>query len=62
MGKGVGGDARKKKVTYPSVFGLAASKEIQKTLITQAIHSLQSLDQKADPLRSIATYIIERKK
>jgi geranylgeranyl diphosphate synthase type II len=62
MGKGVGGDARKKKVTYPSVHGLGTSKRIQEQTIDQAIHSLEAFDSKADPLRAIATYIIERKK
>jgi geranylgeranyl diphosphate synthase, type II len=62
MGKGVGGDARKKKVTYPSVHGLVRSKEIQRQSIDQAIHSLNVFDSKADPLRAIASYIIERKK
>ena len=62
MGKGMGGDARKKKVTYPSVHGLDASKRIQEQAIDQAIHSLKTFDSKADPLRAIATYIIERKK
>jgi len=49
-------------VTYPSVFGLARSKEIQKELADRAIHSLKPFDHKADPLREIATYIVERKK
>jgi geranylgeranyl diphosphate synthase, type II len=62
MGKGVGGDARKKKVTYPSVHGLVRSREIQKQSIDQAFHSLKTFDSKADPLRVLATYIIERKK
>ena len=62
MGKGVGGDARKKKVTYPSVHGLDTSKRIQEQTVDQAIHSLKSFDSKADPLRVLATYIIERKK
>jgi geranylgeranyl diphosphate synthase, type II len=62
MGKGVGGDARKKKVTYPSVHGLVRSREIQKQSIDQAIHSLRTFDSKADPLRVLATYMIERKK
>jgi geranylgeranyl diphosphate synthase type II len=62
MGKGVGSDARKKKVTYPSVFGLRRSKEAQKDLVDRAVRSLERFDHKADPLRRIATYIIERKK
>ena len=62
MGKSMGGDARKKKVTYPSVHGLVRSKEIQKQWIDQAIRSLKLFDSQADPLRALATYIIERKK
>ncbi len=62
MGKSVGGDARKQKVTYPSVFGLARSREAQKELVDHAIRALKMFDHKADPLRQIAIYIIERKK
>jgi len=62
LGKGVGGDARQKKITYPSVFGLRRSKEIQRDMVEQAIESLKSFDHRADPLRHIAQYIVERKK
>jgi len=62
MGKGVGNDARKGKITYPSVFGLGKSKEIQKEMIDGAIASLKIFDHRAEPLRQIALYIIERKK
>ena len=62
MGKGVGGDARKQKMTYPSVMGLKRSKEIQEEIIEQALDSLKPFDGMAEPLRKIARYIIERKK
>lgn len=62
LGKGVGGDARKKKVTYPSVVGLTASRRIQRELVAQAIDDLGWFDEKAEPLRAIAGYTIERKK
>jgi geranylgeranyl diphosphate synthase type II len=62
MGKGVGGDIRKKKMTYPSAIGLEKSKETQKEMIGQALESLNRFGEKADPLREIARYIIERKK
>ncbi|MFH1489638.1 MAG: polyprenyl synthetase family protein [Pseudomonadota bacterium] len=62
MGKGVGGDAQKKKMTYPSVIGLQESKKIQKEMAEQAIESLKPYGREADPLRAIARYIIERKK
>jgi geranylgeranyl diphosphate synthase type II len=62
MGKGVGGDARKKKITFPAVVGLQKAKEIQSRLVAEAVDALRAFDEKADPLRDIAVYIIERKK
>jgi geranylgeranyl diphosphate synthase type II len=61
-GKGVGGDVQKGKNTYPSVLGLDSSKNILKKIIEKAIASLESFDNKADPLRWIAEYIMKRKK
>ena len=60
MGKGTGSDKEKGKVTYPSVFGTAKSKTIQKELIENAIESLKKFDTRAEPLRDLARYIIER--
>ena len=62
MGKRAGADARKKKITYPSVLGLKESKAIQNRLVEKALDPLKSFDQKADPLRHLAMYIVERKK
>jgi geranylgeranyl diphosphate synthase type II len=62
MGKSVGSDARKQKVTYPSVVGLTEAKNIQTELVDEAIASLRGFDGRADPLRAIAQYIIERKR
>jgi geranylgeranyl diphosphate synthase type II len=62
LGKGVGNDARKGKITYPSVLGLDKSKKIQRLMIKEAFKSLEAFDNRADPLRNIAIYIIERKK
>jgi len=62
MGKEAGSDVRKGKITYPAVLGLEKSKEVQRSLVDQAIEALEPFDPKADPLRLIAKYIIERKK
>jgi geranylgeranyl diphosphate synthase, type II len=62
MGKGVGGDARKKKITFPGAVGLQKAKEIQGRLVEEALGALKAFGERADPLRSIAVYIIERKK
>jgi geranylgeranyl diphosphate synthase, type II len=61
MGKGTGSDKERGKITYPSVFGAAESKNIQKQLIENAIESLKRFDNKAEPLRDLARYIIQRK-
>ena len=62
MGKAVGTDKLRHKSTYPSVLGLEKSKQFAQDLVNKALHALESFDNKADPLRAIATYIIKRKK
>jgi geranylgeranyl diphosphate synthase type II len=62
LGKDVGGDAQKRKITYPGVLGLEASRETQKALVSGGIDRLKGFDHRADPLRYLATYMIERKR
>ena len=62
MGKAIGTDRLRAKSTYPSTLGLEKSKEYAKDLIHNALLALDTFDKKADPLRAIATYIIERKR
>ncbi len=62
MGKMVGADEEKGKSTYPSVLGMNESKKIQRGLVEEAVQELKDFDEKAEPLRQIAYYIIERKK
>ena len=59
-GKGTGSDESRGKITYPSVFGIAESKRIQRQLISHAIEALKGFDNRAEPLRKLAQYIIER--
>jgi len=61
MGKGTGSDKVRGKITYPSVFGITESKSIQRELIDHAIDSLKGFDERAEPLRDLARYIIDRK-
>jgi len=61
IGKDVGSDMEKGKATYPSIIGMAASKERASELITMAINSLKGFDEKAEPLREIAKYVVERR-
>ncbi|HAO23493.1 MAG: farnesyl-diphosphate synthase [Desulfobacteraceae bacterium IS3] len=62
LGKAVGTDESRKKSTYPALMGLVESKAFAKTLIEKAIESLNIFDVRAEPLRDIARYIIERKR
>ena len=62
MGKMAGADEEKGKTTYPSVLGLGESKKIQSALVQEAVQDLNAFGEKAEPLRQIAYYIIERKK
>jgi geranylgeranyl diphosphate synthase type II len=62
MGKAVGTDKLHNKATYPSLLGLKESKDFAGQLVENALRALESFDQKAEPLRAIAKYILERKK
>ena len=59
-GKGIGSDKVRGKITYPSVFGITESKRIQRELVVYAIEALNGFDKRAEPLRELARYIIER--
>jgi len=62
MGKAIGTDQQHKKSTYPSILGLEASKKFARELVQNALQALENFDKKAEPLRALATYIVERKK
>ena len=61
MGKSTGSDNKRGKATYPALLGLDRSKEIQRNLVEKALKSIAAFDYRAQPLRAIAAYIIERK-
>ncbi|MFH0800238.1 MAG: farnesyl diphosphate synthase [Pseudomonadota bacterium] len=61
LGKDVGSDVSKGKSTYPAVIGLEASKRKAASLVDQAVAALARFDNRAEPLRLIARYIVERK-
>jgi len=60
MGKAVGTDQARGKNTYPSILGLSESELFARDLIVSAKQALDLFDDKADPLRAIANYIIDR--
>lgn len=60
-GKSMGKDITQRKNTYPSLIGLEESKALERRLVDGAIEALRGFDERADPLRLIAEYIVERK-
>lgn len=62
MGKAVGTDKNRKKSTYPSIMGIDKSREFAEKLADNALQALDGFDNRSDPLRAIAGYIVERKK
>jgi geranylgeranyl diphosphate synthase type II len=61
IGKDAGSDEARGKATYPAVMGLAESKKRAAELVEMALEALSPFDEKADPLREIAKYIVYRK-
>ncbi len=60
IGKDVGSDLKKGKKTFPSFYGLEESRRRAVEVADKAILSLRDFDRKADPLRELAKYIINR--
>ncbi len=62
LGKDANTDAERGKQTYPSFYGLEGAKKLAQECADRAIGRLSSFDDKADPLRGIAQYIVSRRK
>ncbi len=62
LGKNIGTDQQRHKNTYPALLGLTPAKSRAAMLKAQALRALDIFDTKTEPLREIATYIIERKR
>jgi len=61
LGKDAGSDQARGKATYPAIMGLSDARRRASELVEMALESLQTFDEKADPLREIARYIVARK-
>ena len=62
MGKDAGSDQARSKSTYPALLGIEQSKQFAKKLVNNALKALDYFDNKAQPLRAIAYYIVDRKR
>ncbi|MBI4126388.1 MAG: polyprenyl synthetase family protein [Deltaproteobacteria bacterium] len=62
IGKDVGSDIDSNKATYPAIIGMSAAKKKARACVDQAVSALAVFDDRADPLRAIAQFVIERRK
>jgi geranylgeranyl diphosphate synthase type II len=62
LGKTTGADEARGKVTYPAAVGLERSRQAADEVVEDALAALGGFDDRANPLRSLAHYIITRKK
>jgi geranylgeranyl diphosphate synthase type II len=62
MGKAVGTDSKRQKNTYPALMGIDRAREYAAGLINEGLRAISPFDKKADPLRAIARYIVDRQR
>ena len=60
LGKPVGSDEERDKATYPRLYGLDESKRKAHAEVEAALATLSDFDERAEPLRAIARYTVER--
>jgi geranylgeranyl diphosphate synthase type II len=60
LGKQVGSDEAKKKATYPALVGVEESRRLAGNLVDEAVSCLTVFEERGEPLRQIASYVIRR--
>jgi geranylgeranyl diphosphate synthase type II len=60
LGKTAGKDEKVKKATYPALYGLKASREKAHELLQSALEDLERYGEKAETLRSLARFVVQR--
>lgn len=61
MGKPAGSDRAHGKATYPALFGIDTARAHAQQAMQEALDALQPFDTRADPLRWLAIYAVERR-
>ena len=61
LGKTAGKDLATEKVTWPAVFGIEQSERDAARLIEEAFAALEPYGERADNLKAVARYLVERK-
>jgi geranylgeranyl diphosphate synthase type II len=59
-GKREGRDAELRKVTYPAAVGMVKAKAKARELLEEALAAIKPFDERAEPLRHIARFVVER--
>jgi geranylgeranyl diphosphate synthase, type II len=62
LGKTAGKDTASEKATYPALFGVDESLKRADALVESAFASLQSFGARAETLKALARFLVERKK
>jgi geranylgeranyl diphosphate synthase, type II len=62
LGKTAGKDTAAQKATYPALFGIEESERKADSLIKDAFSELDSFGDRADILKELARYLVERKR
>ncbi|MDR3738467.1 MAG: polyprenyl synthetase family protein [Terracidiphilus sp.] len=61
LGKTAGKDAATEKATWPAVYGIEQSQKDAARLIDEAFAALEPFGERADGLKAVARYLVERK-
>jgi geranylgeranyl diphosphate synthase, type II len=62
LGKTAGKDSAAQKATYPALFGIEESERRADSLVNAALDELESFGDRAETLKQLARYLVERKK
>jgi len=62
LGKTAGKDTAAEKATYPALFGIDESVKKADQLVEKALGSLEGFGSRADTLKALARFLVERKK
>jgi len=60
LGKPIGSDDKNEKATFPGLFGIEKSQQMAREAIDKAVNSLNCFGKKAEPLRLLAIYLLNR--
>ncbi len=60
LGKTAGKDEKVKKATYPALYGIEASRQKARELLASALEDIRSFGEKAEALRNLARFVVNR--